>query len=170
MMKRHYLATIIGFLLASPLTYAAGTDSIEARLNALEQRLQQAEQRAATAEARAEAAEKQAQQLTHRTVQTEQKTRQVEERTAALAKQKSFGDGFELHAYARSGLSTNGSSRSSQADIGPGMSPAGETGGHVGRLGNEDETYVEIKMEHKQKLDNGATTRFKVMMADGQRT
>ncbi|MEN1599719.1 carbohydrate porin, partial [Pseudomonas aeruginosa] len=34
---------------------------------------------------------------------------------------------------------------------------------------NEADTYVELNVEHKQTLDNGATTRFKAMLADGQR-
>ncbi|MFE8147757.1 carbohydrate porin [Brenneria goodwinii] len=170
-MKPNRLAIAIGLLLSGPFyASAASSDSIEARLNALEQRLQQAEQRAQIAEARAEAAEKQTQQLEARTAQTEQKTQQVEQRTTELVSQKSFADGFEFHGYARSGLSINDSATSSKTDIGPGMSPAGSTGGHIGRLGNEDDTYVELKLEHKQKLDNGATTRFKVMMADGQRS
>ncbi|AOR63580.1 carbohydrate porin [Pectobacterium wasabiae] len=170
-MKPSHLAVTIGLLLSSPLyVSAANTDSIEERLNAMEQRLQLAEARAQAAEARATAAEKQTQQLATRTTQTEQKTQQVEQRTTALTKQKSFADGFEFHGYARSGLSINDSATSAKTDIGPGMSPAGQTGGHIGRLGNEDDTYVEIKLEHKQKLDNGATTRFKVMMADGQRS
>ncbi|VEB06143.1 sucrose porin [Klebsiella pneumoniae] len=50
------------------------------------------------------------------------------------------------------------------------MTPAGETGGAIGRLGNQADTYVEMNLEHKQTLDNGATTRFKVMVADGQTT
>ncbi|KFX20030.1 carbohydrate porin [Pectobacterium betavasculorum] len=170
-MKPSHLAVTIGLLLTSPFyVYAASTDSIEDRLNAMEQRLQQAEARAQAAEARANAAEKQTQQLATRTTQTEQKTQQVEQRTTALAKQKSFADGFEFHGYARSGLSINDSSTSTRTDVGPGMSPAGQTGGHIGRLGNEEDTYIELKLEHKQKLDNGATTRFKVMMADGQRS
>ncbi|MFP3442550.1 carbohydrate porin, partial [Pantoea sp. SIMBA_133] len=41
---------------------------------------------------------------------------------------------------------------------------------HVGRLGNEPDTYVELNLEHKQTLENGATPRFKAMLADGQRT
>ncbi|MCG8709905.1 carbohydrate porin [Brenneria sp. 4F2] len=170
-MKPNRLAIVIGLLLSCPLyASAAGSDSIEARLNALEQRLQQAEQRARIAEARAEAAEKHTQQLEARTAQTEQKALQVEQRASALTNQKSFADGFEFHGYARSGLLANDSSVGSNTDIGPGMSPAGATGGNIGRLGNEDDTYVELKLEHKQKLDNGATTRFKVMMADGQRS
>lgn len=50
------------------------------------------------------------------------------------------------------------------------MTPAGETSGNVGRLGNEPDTYVEVNFEHKQTLASGATTRFKVMLADGQRS
>ncbi|UYA58639.1 Sucrose outer membrane porin [Pectobacterium sp. F1-1] len=116
-MKPSHLAVTIGLLLSSPLyVSAANTDSIEARLNAMEQRLQQAEARAQTAEARADAAEKQTQQLATRTTQTEQKTQQVEQRTTALAKQKSFADGFEFHGYARSGLSINDSATSSKTD------------------------------------------------------
>lgn len=38
------------------------------------------------------------------------------------------------------------------------MTPAGETGGAIGRLGNQADTYVEMNLEHKQTLDNGATT------------
>lgn len=53
---------------------------------------------------------------------------------------------------------------------GPSVTPAGETGGHVGRLGNEPDTYVELNLEHKRTLASGATTRFKVMLADGQRS
>ncbi|KAA8999476.1 carbohydrate porin [Affinibrenneria salicis] len=169
-MKLSYLAVTIGLVLSGSAMAATTTDSLEARLNAMEKRLQQAEQRAAQAEARADAAEKQTQQLAARTTQTEQKTQEVAKRTSDLASQDKVANGFEFHGYARSGLSTNGSPRGSLADIGPGMTPAGSTGGHVGRLGNEDDTYVEMKLEHKQKLDNGATTRFKVMMADGQRS
>ncbi len=52
----------------------------------------------------------------------------------------------------------------------PYLTPAGETGGAVGRLGNEADTYVELNLEHKQTRITGATTRFKAMLADGQRT
>ncbi|WP_192458386.1 carbohydrate porin [Musicola keenii] len=199
MIKQTSLAAAIGLALcASPVVMAASSDSIETRLNAMEQRLQQAEQRARQAEARADAAEKQARQLATRTSQVEQKTQQVEfatqqvaqqtqqvaqraaqteqqtqqvaQQTKSLSSKSSFADGFEFHGYARSGLAAHSSTTSSNADIGPGMTPAGETGGHIGRLGNEDDTYLEMKLEHRTKLANGATTRFKVMMADGQRS
>ncbi|WP_081943097.1 carbohydrate porin [Dickeya fangzhongdai] len=198
MIKPGYLAAAVGLALCTSQALAAPSDSIEARLNALEQRLLQAEQRAKQAEARADAAEKQAKQLAARTAQVEQKTQQVEQttqqvaqqtqqvaaratqneqqtqqvalKTDSLASKRSIADGFEFHGYARSGLAIHDSVTSSKANIGPSMTPAGETGGHVGRLGNEDDTYLELKLEHRTKLDNGATTRFKVMMADGQRS
>ena len=58
----------------------------------------------------------------------------------------------------------------SSSKSGPYLTPAGETGGAIGRLGNEADTYVELNVEHKQTLENGATTRFKAMLADGQKT
>jgi len=77
-----------------------------------------------------------------------------------------IAEGFEFHGYARSGLIANDSAAGTKS--GPYLTPAGETGGAVGRLGNENNTYVELSFEHKTKLDNGATTRYKVMLADGQ--
>ena len=74
-------------------------------------------------------------------------------------------EGFEFHGYARSGLIMNDAATSTQS--GPYLTPAGETGGAVGRLGNENNTYVELNLEHKTRTANGATTRFKVMLADG---
>lgn len=92
----------------------------------------------------------------------------VAQRTTALEKKADQSSGFEFHGYARSGLLMNDAASSSKS--GPYLTPAGETGGAVGRLGNEADTYVELNTEHKQTTDNGATTRFKAMLADGQRT
>jgi len=44
---------------------------------------------------------------------------------------------------------------------GPTITPAGETGGYVGRLGNKPDTYIELNLEHKQTLSNGATTALR---------
>lgn len=168
-MKKTTLAVTLGLLLGSaPAWGDASMSSIEARLAALEQRLQAAEQRANAAETRAEAAEKQARELAASQQQTRTAAAQVEQRTAKLEQKASDEGGFEFHGYARSGLLMNDSATSTQG--GPTVTPAGETGGHVGRLGNEPDTYVEMNLEHKQTLANGATTRFKVMLADGQRT
>lgn len=176
MMKKSILAISIGLLIGSQTAFA-DTDltSIEARLAAMEQRLQAAEHRADIAEHRAEAAEQQVknlaatQQKTQATVvQAQAVAQQTQQRTARLEEKNNASDGFEFHGYARSGLLMNDSAAKTQG--GPTFTPAGETGGHVGRLGNEPDTYLEMNLEHKQTLANGATTRFKVMLADGQRT
>ena len=179
-MKISTLALALSATLTSGAVCAA-TDmsSIEARLAAMEKRLAAAEQRANVAEHRAEAAEKQAQQLAATQQQNQTALARVEARTAkalpaesttpaAPATRDGANEGFEFHGYARSGLLMNSSAAKTQG--GPTVTPAGETGGHVGRLGNEPDTYVELNLEHKQTLASGATTRFKAMLADGQRT
>lgn len=169
MYKHKKLAVMIAILMGSvSLGAQADSKSIEARLAALEQRLQAAENRATVAEKRAEVAEKQAQQLTVQQRTTEVAAASVAERTAKLENKADSSNGFEFHGYARSGLLMNSSGSSTKG--GPYMTPAGDTGGSVGRLGNEPDTYVELNLEHKQTLDNGATTRFKAMVADGQKT
>ncbi|CNE51446.1 sucrose porin [Yersinia rohdei] len=172
MIKPSYLAVSMGFILScavpSALAASSSDRDIEARLNALEQRLQQAEKRAKNAEIRAEIAEQQAQKLETRTLAAEEKTVQVAKRTEKLESKTQSDNGFEFHGYARSGLLMNDSGTSTQG--GPYVSPAGSTGGAIGRLGNETDTYVEVSLEKKQQLDNGATTRYKVMLADGQRS
>ncbi|CAM3410219.1 MULTISPECIES: carbohydrate porin [Yersinia] len=169
MIKPSYLAVTIGLILSCSATSvtAASTSDIEARLNALEQRLHQAERRAQQAEARAEIAEKQAKKLEARTAQAEEKTVEVAKRTEKLESKTPAESGFEFHGYARSGLLMNSNGARTQG--GPDVTPAGSTGGNIGRLGNEPDTYVELSLEKKQTLSNGATTRFKAMLADGQR-
>lgn len=152
-MKMHHVACAVAMACISPLQ--AATDSgLEQRLNALEARLAAAEQRAQTAEAKAAAAE--------------QQTQRTAEQTARLEQQTLPSQGVEFHGYARSGLliGDNGSG----TEGGPYVTPAGATGGAIGRLGNEPDTYVEVNLEKKSQLDNGATTRYKVMLADGQRS
>src|SRR5476651_290961 len=187
MMKPRYLAVAIGLILSGAAQGADPTTSaIEARLNALEKRLQLAESRAAKAEARATDAERQVKRLETRTASNEQKTLEVakhaestEKQTADIAKRtevlanhsqikESDGSGFEFHGYARSGIIMNDSGTSTES--GPYVTPAGQTGGAVGRLGNENNTYVELNLEHKQTMASGATSRYKVMLADGQRS
>ena len=169
MYKKSTLAVLIA-LLTGAGTVHAQTDlsTIEARLMALEKRLQDAENRAQTAENRADSAEKKVEQLTTQQQKTQDNTQQVAQRTAQLEKKADEKSGFEFHGYARSGVIMNDSASSTKS--GAYMTPAGETGGAIGRLGNQADTYVEMNLEHKQTLDNGATTRFKVMVADGQTT
>ncbi|MCR9003433.1 carbohydrate porin [Rahnella perminowiae] len=187
MMKPRYLAVAIGLILSCT---AQGADisasAIEARFAALEKRLQVAENRAAKAEKRATEAEQQVKTLEARTTSNEQQTRLVAkdvettgQKTAEVAKRtetlvadnnknSSDNSGFKFTGYARSGVIMNDSGTSTES--GPYVTPAGQTGGAVGRLGNEKDTYVELNLEHNQTMASGATSRYKVMLADGQRS
>lgn len=73
---------------------------------------------------------------------------------------------FKFYGYARSGLLT--SDHLSQTKGQKDLTPAGSTGGFIGRLGVENKTYVEMNFEDNQDLTNGAHVRYKVMLADGQ--
>lgn len=169
MYKKSTLAVLIALLAGTASAHAQmDLSTIEARLIAQEKRLQEAENRAKTAENRAESAEKKIQQLMTQQQKTQQTTQDVVQRTAKLETKADDKNGFEFHGYARSGLLMNDAASSSKS--GPYLTPAGETGGAIGRLGNEADTYVELNFEHKQTLENGATTRFKAMLADGQKT
>ena len=169
MYRKSTLAVLIALLTGAASAHAqTDLSTIEARLIALEKRLQEAENRAQTAENRAESAEKKVQQLTAQQQKNQDTTQEVAQRTAKLEKKADEKSGFEFHGYARSGVIMNDSGASTKS--GAYMTPAGETGGAIGRLGNQADTYVEMNLEHKQTLDNGATTRFKVMVADGQTT
>lgn len=168
MTKLTYLASAITLAMMGTIQPAAAASSLESRLEALEQRLEQAEQRATTAEARAQAAEQKTQELATRTSKTEEQTSKVSQRTEALETKTLAGTGVEFHGYARSGLLIGDNGTGTEG--GPYVTPAGSTGGAVGRLGNEPDTYMELNLEKKSTLDNGATTRYKVMLADGQRS
>ncbi|MFC3914399.1 carbohydrate porin [Pseudaeromonas sharmana] len=154
-MKLQYVACAVA-LACSPTLHAATVPSsdLEQRLNTLEARLAAAEERAAAAEAKAASAEDQSQQAS--------------QKTAKLEAQAQAGLGIEFHGYARSGLLIGDDGSGTEG--GPYVTPAGATGGAIGRLGNEPDTYVEVNLEKKSQLDNGATTRYKVMLADGQRS
>jgi len=181
MIRKSHLAIAIGLTLAGNTSYAeTSLSSLEARLAAMEKRLQMAEKRTAAAEQRASDAEQNVVMLRQQAEKNQQNvaalnqqaqqnqlaTQQVTERTAAIENKTNVADGFEFHGYARSGLIMNDAASATKS--GPYLTPAGETGGSVGRLGNENNTYVELNLEHKQRLESGATTRFKVMLADGQ--
>lgn len=162
----------IGFVLhitAIPFAFANKSMSVEERLTLLENRLQQAETRASTAEQQNRELKAQIQQTQQLSKETQQATANLDERTKAIEINTPDDNGyFELHGYARSGMMTNQHAKHSQG--GPFMTPAGQTGGAVGRLGNEPDTYVEVYLEKKQRLENGATTRFMTMIADQQKS
>lgn len=156
-------------LIISPPVFAVSKISIEDRLNQLETRLQQAESRAMQAEQKNQMLEVNIQKAQQQSQVAEQTSQAIEKRTKAIEKITPDDSGyFELHGYARSGMMTNQQARHAQG--GPFMTPAGQTGGAIGRLGNEPDTYVEVYLEKKQRLENGATTRFMTMIADQQKS
>ncbi|GHW25058.1 maltoporin [Vibrio cholerae] len=74
--------------------------------------------------------------------------------------------GFEFNTYARSGVVINDDFNGSTG-TGPYMTPASVVGGPVGRLGLEDDTYVEAVLNKKTHHDNGSRSSYRVMLANG---
>lgn len=134
-------------------------EALEARLAALESRVAAAEQRAAAAEQRAKRA--------RATLKALEDTG-LEQRLADVEAHAEGDLGLSLDAYARSGLLLDSHGKS--APGGPFLTPAGSTGGAVGRLGNEPDTYVETTLNYKQRFDNGARSHYRMMLADSVTT
>lgn len=137
-------------ILGSGTAWANGSSSIEERIQALEAELQDLKAtQARVAELEAQLAAAQA------------KVEEVDEKTKGA-------QGFSFNAYARSGILVNEEGSGGQG--GPYMTPAGSTGGAVGRLGNEDDNYVETVLNQRQTFDNGTNALYRVMIADGVET
>ncbi|SIR41190.1 sucrose porin [Aeromonas sp. RU39B] len=152
------LAVALG-LMSSSLWAASG--DIEARLAALEARVQEAEARAAAAEVRADAAQTKANDANKTASAAKVQSDKVDQKTAGA-------QGFEFHGYARSGLLVSG--KGSGGKGGAYSTPAGSVGSPVGRLGNEDDTYMEANLLKTQTFDDGSFARYKLMLADGVET
>ncbi|MGJ8516993.1 carbohydrate porin [Carnimonas bestiolae] len=186
------LSSMLVLLLASPAVMAASADTIEARLAALEARVSAAEQRASAAERRASDAEARAIQAQRTLHQAEQRLASVadsphnatpaspplvaadspshapadEGDTAPLSNVNTTPEGtLSFGAYARSGVLFNDHLEGGKG--GPYQSPAGSVGGAVGRLGNEQDTYVEATFGYQQLFSNGTRANYTVMLADG---
>lgn len=76
---------------------------------------------------------------------------------------------FEFHGYARAGLLINDDMNGATGS-GPYMTPAGALGGPIGRLGVEDDNYVEANLIHNRFMDDGSSARFHIMLADSVET
>jgi len=180
--KKILVLAVTAAMMPQSVLAAANLTEIEQRLALLEARLEKAEKRADNAEQRAQQAEQRLASLSQSAAPEQaQPTRQRPDAAPATraattdspqatqpGSEDKVLDGFEFHGYARSGVIMNDSAAGTKS--GPYQTPAGETGGAVGRLGNENNTYVELNLEQKTRLANGATTRFKVMLADGQQS
>lgn len=73
---------------------------------------------------------------------------------------------FEFHGYARSGT-VSSSDQFTVKGGGPNITPAGNLGGTVGRLGLETDTYAEAKLTKNFRGDDGSWASYNFMVADG---
>ena len=174
------------WLLAGVLSTSAATTqaaTLEERMAAFEARASAAEKRAAAAEQQTQALARELQQikLATPTLQPAASTAtataaptldtrlaKLEARQQSMEKQDSSGhltDGFSFKGYARSGLLINDGLGGGRG--GPYTTPAGSVGGAVGRLGNEDDTYMRIDLSKELYAQNGTRSKFTVSIADG---
>ena len=172
-------------------------EELEKRMEQAEKRASQAENKAQRAEQRAQQAEAQAKQAESRTLTGKTKARQAEiqaqqaeiqakqaeiqakqadiqaqevaAREAAAANSDAGGPEFSFHGYARAGFLTDDSGHNVKG-VGPYMTPAGNIGGPIGRLGVEPDKYVEAVFDSKITHESGAYSKYRVMIADGVRT
>lgn len=104
--------------------------------------------------------------LEQRIAELEKRLQVTEKKADAAAEKASL---FDFHGYARSGLVINDDLNGA---IGTSayMTPAGALGAPVGRLGLEDDTYVEIIMDHRKTSEDGSWSKYRVYLADGVET
>ena len=171
-------ASLLGVCALTPLAQAATPLSLEERMAALEARASAAERRASAAEQQAQATALELQRLKNGAAlpasspALDARLAQVE---AALEQQQdtsenssNLSDGFSFHGYARSGLLVGEGLGGGRG--GPYVTPAGSVGGAVGRLGNEDDTYMRIDLSKEAYAENGTRSKFTVSIADGVET
>jgi len=172
---------IAGVLGTSAATSQAAT--LEERMAAFEARASAAEKRAAAAEQQTQALARELQQIKLATSAAQpvastapamalptldSRLATLEARQQRMDKQGSTAhltDGFSFKGYARSGLLVNDGLGGGRG--GPYASPAGSVGGAVGRLGNEDDTYMRIDLSKELYAQNGTRSKFTVSIADG---
>lgn len=100
--------------------------------------------------------------LEQRINELEQRVEQTEQLSAAADEKASS---FEFHGYARSGLLIN-DDLNGATGTGPYMTAAGAIGAPIGRLGVEDDHYVEANLIHKRFAEDGSSALFRIMLAD----
>ncbi|UPR53063.1 carbohydrate porin [Vibrio cyclitrophicus] len=98
-------------------------------------------------------------ELEQRVAQTEQVSTEANEKASS----------FEFHGYARSGLLIN-DDLNGATGTGPYMTAAGAIGAPIGRLGVEDDNYVDANFKYKRFNDDGSRALFSLMMSDGTET
>ncbi|HJV24703.1 MAG TPA: carbohydrate porin [Aromatoleum sp.] len=153
-------------------------EDLEARIERLEEQLRAVTAAAQQAANAAQQAASTAQQATT-TAQQASDVAQKADTTASAAKAASdaqpaaltkaaaeTASSFEFHGYARSGTVSNNDMFTVKG-VGPYITPAGNLGGAVGRLGLETDTYVEAKLIKNFRDPDGSWGQFGFMLADG---
>lgn len=145
--KKTLLIAMLAAQFPMSSAWAADTNlqSLEARINELEARLADTEKTA------------------------EQASNKASEATVAANKASNDASSFEFHGYARSGILLNNKGTGA-VGTGPYMTPAGALTAPVGRLGLEDDNYVETNLIHKSTAENGTKSLYKIMIADSTET
>ncbi|BAQ74682.1 MULTISPECIES: carbohydrate porin [Pseudomonas] len=174
------------WLLAGVLSTSAAASqaaTLEERMAAFEARASAAEKRAAAAEQQTQALARELQQIKLATSASQPaastasqasnpvvdtRLAKLEARQESMEKQAStsnLSNGFSFNGYARSGLLIDEGLGGGRG--GPYTTPAGSVGGAVGRLGNEDDTYMRIDLSKEIYAQNGTRSKFTVSIADG---
>ena len=173
----------MGLLL--PLTVQSADitlSDINARLEVLERELQQSRAQLVQAERKIDSAEKRAAAAERNTAQVQEKLRAIQQSQSssqpniALTMAPSFGKEtpagerteIKFGGYARTGILTG--KTGSSTTVGPSMTPAGSTGGSVGRLGNEADTYVTADMNFLHQYANNSKLRYYMKIAEWDKT
>lgn len=177
------LAGVLGTSAATSQAATSQAATLEERMAAFEVRASAAEKRAAAAEQQTQALARELQQIKLATPAAQPvastataieapgldtRLAKLEARQQSMEKQGSSGhltDGFSFKGYARSGLLINDGLGGGRG--GPYTTPAGSVGGAVGRLGNEDDTYMRIDLSKEAYAQNGTRSKFTVSIADG---
>ncbi|SJL84185.1 carbohydrate porin [Vibrio palustris] len=100
--------------------------------------------------------------------QTKQEVQDNKEQSDTL---QSIADGFQFFGYARSGLNIDQDGHGAGGglnNIGPQMSIGSNVGAFFGRLGLEDDTYVDTNLAHSSMADNGTRSYYRVMFSEGE--
>ena len=171
-------ASLLGVCALTPLAQAATPLSLEERMAALEARASAAERRAFAAEQQAQATALELQRLKSGTALPDsspaldarlaQVEATLEQQQDTSKSSSNLSDGFSFNGYARSGLLVGEGLGGGRG--GPYVTPAGSVGGAVGRLGNEDDTYMRIDLSKEAYAQNGTRSKFMVSIADGVET
>jgi len=157
--------------------------AVERRLERIEERLRAAERRAREAEARADAAEKRLERLSgsdpsvrevleqsrsalERAEAAEDKAEEAVATAEAVREKSNEENDFNFHGYARSGFLFSDDLEGARVFNEGGLTPAGALGAFVGRLGVENDTYVEAALTQTFEGPDGGNGDFTVRLGD----